>query len=570
MIRIREEADVINDEALRKRIIEEISGPENRKRKEESYRRHLCYKDKTSIYVAQELLKQFDADTVREMSYSISNISLSRKIIDKLARVYSNGVQRKVEPASAQNTVDEIAKVCEMNKNMKRANRYLRAHRNTIVGVLPCPYYEDGAALYDIKVQAFQPHLYDVIENSDDRERPMFVILSNFRMQAPVKSVVDPAVAGRGMSTVQVTPQADGKDQLIADKKEDENAENEQYIWWSKRYHFTTNGKGQMLPQGNEKTAGKITVEDIVNPIQDLPFVNFAIDQEGSFWAEGGDDIFDGAVKVNCMITNVDHIGVTQGYGQFFMKGKNLPRFVKAGPNKAILLEVESKDDPDAEIGFASSSPKLQELKEQIVMYVALLLTTNNLSTRAVATELGSSSDVASGIALIIDKSDSTEDVQDQRDIFQTNEPEIFKKIQKWQGVYKNILTDKFKKHMLPNEFKLDLKFADARPIMSEKEKLEVIQLRKDIGINTMIELLMMDDPSLTEKQAEERLLKIMEEKIQNQLKVMTPKDKVDEDGNPIESADEEVVDPNEDPNKDVDGEDRSDGGKGKLSKDDE
>jgi hypothetical protein len=391
---------------------------------------------------------------------------------------------------------------------------------------LPCPYYENGIVSYDIKVQAFQPHLYDVIENMFDREKPMFVILSNYKQQAGQQVSPDAAKEGRGFSSAKVGPVSDGKDQAIADKKEDEDQD--QYIWWSKYYHFTTNGKGEMIPVGNEKVVGKVSIDDIINPVQELPFVNFAMDQEGSFWAEGGDDIFDGAVRVNCMITNMDHIGVTQGYGQFYMKGKNLPRFVKSGVNKSILLEVESKDDPDPEIGFASSNPKLEELKEQVVMYVALLLTTNNLSTRAVSTELSGSSDMASGISLIIDKAESIEDVQDQRDVFQKNEPEIFKRIQKWQAVYKDKLKDEYKKNILPNEFKIDLKFADARPIMSEKEKLENIKLRKELGINTMIELLMLDDPSLTEKQAEERLKKLLEEKIEQGLKEQT---EVNEDG---------------------------------------
>ncbi len=550
MIRVMEESQVVADPALRKKIIMDINSPENCARKDEAYRRHLCYKDNTKHYVLTELLKQFDPTTVLEMNYSLSNLSLGRKIIDKLARVYSNGVQRKVEPETAQEALDEVAKLVDMNRTMKRTNRYLRAHHNTIVGVLPCPYYDNGSVTYEIKVQAFQPHLYDVIENPHDREKPMFIILSNYKPTVAQGYVPD--AASRGNNSAKVAPVSDGKDQSVADKKEDEN--NEQYIWWSKKYHFTTNAKGEII-----KLPGQLKI-DINNPIQDMTFVNFALDQEGSFWAEGGDDIFDGAVRVNCMITNMDHIGVNQGYGQFWMKGKNLPKNVKAGVNKAILLEQDSKEDPEMSIGFASSNPKLQELKDQVVMYVALLLTTNNLSTRSVSTQLGSGQDFASGISLIIDKAESIEDVQDQRDIFEKNEPEIFKKIQKWQAVYKNSLTESYKKYLLPNDFKLSLKFNDARPIMSEKEKLEVIKLRKELGINRAIELLMIDDPSLTEKQAEERLKVILEEKISEGLKEQTDgnPDQPDQEDGSVADQDKDEVDQEED-----DADDESDQGDG-------
>lgn len=508
MIRIEREEQVLQDPAIRKLIIEDINGPENTRRKNEAYRRHQCYKDKTSIYVIKELLQQFDDTTVKEMNYSLSNISIAKKIIDKLARVYTNGVQRNVTPETAQENVDKVAKLVSMNKIMKRTNRYLRAQHNTIVGTLPCPKIDNGVVKYEIKVQAFQPHLYDVIEDPYDREKPMFIILSNYKPQVPVQASLDAATQNRGKTTASLAPISDGKDQSIADKKEDEDQG--EYIWWSKHYHFTTNEKGEFIKSENNP--------DKINPIIDLPFDNFAIDQENSFWAEGGDDIFDGAIKVNCMITNMDHIGVTQGYGQFWMSGKGLPRNVKAGVNKSILLEYE-KDDPTPNMGFASSDPKLTELKDQVVMYVALLLTTNNLSTKSVSTDLSSSQDFPSGVSLLIDKAESVEDVQDQREIFQDNEPKIFKKIQKWQAVYKGLLTEEFSKYTLPAEFEMTLKFNDARPVMSEKEKLEVIELRQKLGINRMVDLIMIDNPQFSEKEAEEYLMEVLEDKIMQQMK---------------------------------------------------
>lgn len=533
MMRIRDEAEVLQSPELRKAIIEEISGPENQARKDESYRRHTCYKDQTSSYVVRELLKQFDDDTVREMNYSISNVSIARKIIDKLGRVYSNGVLRTGENDQQTEAIEETAKLVDLNRVMKRTNRYLRMHHNTIVGVLPCPVVDNGSELYEIKVQAYQPHLYDVIEDYYNREKPKFVILSNYKMVAPQLTSVDPARANRGASAVVPRKASDGKDQIIADMPQDDGANKEEYIWWSKHYHFTTNAKGEILS------------ETVDNPIQEMPFVNFAMDQEGSFWAQGGRDVFDGAILLNCMITNAHHIGVTQGYGQFWMKGKGLPRFIKAGVNKSILLEVESKDDPDPQIGFASSNPKLQELKAQIEMYAALLLTTNNLSTKAVSSDLSGGDSFASGISLIIDKAESVEDVQEQRDVFYQNEPIIFDLIYRWEQVYKNNLTDDFKSTMLPADLDMKIKFNDYKPIMSEKEKLENIKLRKDLGINSMIDLLMQDDPTLTKKEAEEKLLKLLEEKMKETAMMAelnaknAPEEPVGGEENPDEESEE-------------------------------
>ncbi len=517
MIRIKDESEVVDGDAatiLRKAIIEEINSPENCARKDEAFRRHQCMKDQTSVYVVEKLLKQFDDTTVKEMAYSLSNISFGRKIIDKLARVYSNGVQRTAineagEPVEdVTNSIQELSKLMKINTRMKSSNRYLRAHRNTIIGTLPCPIMDVAGTKYEIKIQPLEPHHYDVIEHEYDRERPMFIITSNYKRQALMYSNIDAAKAGRGVqaaASTQAKP-SDQKDQLGVSTKEEVEKELERYVWWSKSFHFTTNGKGEILKNDDDQY-------NTTNDLGELPFDNLSIEQDGQFWAEGGQDIFDGAVHLNCMITNTEHIGVVQGYGQFWMKGKGLPRNIKLGPNKAILMEQESKDDPAPDMGFASSNPQLAALKDQVIMYVALLLTTNNLSTRAVAAEL-SANDMASGISLLIDKSESIEDVQDQQEIFREVEPEVWHKVQRWQEILGDKLTDDFREFILPADFELSLKFNDARSIMSEKEKLENLKLRKDLGINREIDLLKIDDPSLTDAQAEERLKQIMEEKM--------------------------------------------------------
>ncbi len=539
-MRITDEDKVLNDQALRKEIIKEINGGENQSRKDEAFRRNLCLKDKTKHFTVQEILKQFDVETVQEMSYSITNVSIARKIIDKLARVYSAGVSRLSDNDANTAIVEETAKLLKMNQEMKRTNRYLRAHRNVIAGVLPCPDSEKGKEVYSLQIKVLQPYLYDVIEHEYDRERAMFYVLSDYKRVAPVKGISDAAAGGRGLEAPAPAKIGDNKDQHIADAPADQT-DGDSYIWWSEKYHFTTNVKGEIIA-GNSTIEGKI---DTANPIGVMPWQNFALDQDGAFWAEGGEDVFDASVQINCMLSNLQHIGVTQGYGQFWMKGKGLPRVFKHGPNKAILMEQESKDDPDPQIGFASANPMLSELKDLVIMHVALTLTTNNLSTRSVATELAGSQDFPSGVALVIDKAESIEDVSDQQQIFRDKEPKLFDIAQRWQELYnkKGLLKDEFKAHLLPQNPEVKLNFLEQRVIMSEKEKLEVIKLRKDLGINTMIELLKIDDPSLSDEDAEKRLAKVLEEAVANKAKEILAagdKPKVDEDGNPIK---EEVID---------------------------
>ncbi len=503
-MRVKSEIEIL-DQETRVQIINEIKGSENSSRKNAAYKRYLCYKDQTKQFVMEHLLQQFDQSTVNEMSYAIANISLIRKVVDKLARVYSHGVTRVIsgDEESTMN-MSKLEKELEFNSQIKKTNKFLKLQKNIAVYVKPCPYIEeDGTEKYRLKVEPLNPYLYDVVEDYNDRTRPLCFILSDYTYRDNVTlGLTSSQIASHNNNPVSVA-KGDGIDQKIADSPTDEKIEH--FIWWTKNYHFTTDQHGN------------ITSQNIENPIKELPFVNFAIDQDGSFWAEGGDDLVDGTILVNSVMTHNQHVAITQGYGQFWMKGKNLPRNIKVGANKAILMEYQ-EGEPTPEIGYATASPQIDSLRALVESYVALLLTTNNLSTSSVGASLSGGTSAPSGVAMILDKAESMEDVQDQRQIFVDKEPELWSIINKWLSVYGDNLDEDFKGLELKEGFEEDFNivFVDAPVIMSEKEKLDNFKLRKELGIDSMIDLIMKDNPQFNKQQAEEKLKQIMEQGIKS------------------------------------------------------
>ncbi len=510
-MRIKSEAELL-DQATRKQIIDEIKGKENQERKNQAYRRYLCYKDHTKDFVVEQLLRQFDYTTVQEMTYAIANVSFLRKVVDKLARVYSAGVQREITgDDKATENLSKLEKNLEFNASIKKTNKFLKLQKNIAVYVKPCPYTEeDGSEKYKLKVEPLNPYLYDVVEDYNDRTRPMAYILSDFTYKSANNlTVTTQQQATHNYSEVK-TGNNDGVDQKIADDPSD--AKTECIIWWSKNYHFTTDQEG------------RITSPEIDNPIKEKPFVNFAIDQDGQFWAQGGDDLVDGSILINSVMTHNQHVAITQGYGQFWMRGKNLPKNIKVGVNKVISMEY-LKDEPTPEIGYASANPQIDSLRALVESYVALLLTTNNLSTSSVGASLSGNTSAPSGVAMLIDKAESMEDVNDQRQIFVDKEPEIWDIVNKWLAIYGDNLDEDFKGLSLPENFeeKFTIKFHDAPVIMSEKEKLENLKMRKELGLDTMLDLIMKDNPQLSKDEAEKKLQEVLAEKIKNQLQVADP-----------------------------------------------
>ena len=504
-MRIKNENEIL-DPAVRKQIIEEILGSENQRRKQEAYKRYLTYKDQTKAFVVEQLQKQFDSSTVKEMEYCLANISLCRKVIDKLARVYNNGVRREVQgDEKLTESLENLSKELEINSELRKANKFLKLQKNLAFYIKPCPiYYADGSEKYSLKLEPMNPYLYDAVEHYYDRTKPMCFILSDFEYSTVQYTSLDAATVGRIASPdPQGVKKGDGIDQSIADQPDD--AKTKQFVWWSDSYHFVTDESGTIISEGTE------------NPIKMMPIVNFALDQDGQFWAQGGDDLIDGSILINSILTHNQHVAITQGYGQFYMKGKNLPRNIKIGPSKAIIMEYD-EGEPVPEIGYASSNPQIDALRGLVESYIALLLTTNNLSTSAVAAQLGQSNMAPSGIALMIDKAESMEDVNDQRQIFLDKEHEIWEIIAAWLNLYGDMLDDSLKGYALPEEIEMNIKFHDAPVVVSEQEKLQNFKLRKELGLDSMLDLIMKDNPSLTKQEAEEKLKSLLEDKMMNAM----------------------------------------------------
>lgn len=519
-MRIKNQDEILNIE-VRKKIIDEILGQENQARKDEQYKRYLCLKDKAKRFVTEQLLLHFDQTTVSEMMMMISNVSLYRKVIEKLAKVYSHGVTRVVLDSE-----DDTAKIEELDdklnftSRMKEINQFLKASKNTVMYVKPCPYYDETNEIkWRPTLQPLMAYLYDAVEDYYDRTKPLVYVLSNYEQTNQRRVSQEPSKEGRTFNTPRVEPRGDAKDQAIADSKEDENADKKHFIFWSDRWHFTTDESGAVLDKNGEETslAGDELLDFMSNPIDEMPIVNFADGQVNSFWAEGGDDLVDQSILVNSLISNYQYTGFLQGHGQIVMTGKKLPRNIKVGPNHAVLLEYED-DDPIPTFGFASPSPQLAELRQQAETAAALMLTTNNLSTSSVNTRLDQNANMAAGISLMIDKSESIEDVRDQQQIFLDNEPHIWRIINKWLQVYaeSGSLDEAYQELILPEGFEQELliKFGEPKVLLSEKEKLEIMEKKKALGLVDQVDLIMMENPDMTREDAEEKMRQIQEAKM--------------------------------------------------------
>lgn len=523
---IKFEAELLNEE-IRKSVIHKIESQHNKNRKAESYRRHKCYKDSTKDYVIEHLLKQFDPITVQEMSYAISNISILKKVVSKLARVYSNGVERTIqgEGKEADNEkLNKIEKLLNIDSAMKKADRYLRLHNNVNVFVKPYPIYSaDGLNItWGVGLEVLAPHHFDVICNEYNKAQPLVVVLSDYEPQAVGAPTLEARAADmRALSNVAPIKPINGpvSSNVVPTSTTPSHVApmptKKTYVFWSKNYHFTCDENGTIISSDKNP--------EHLNPLKTFNHILFSRDNDGQYWSESGDALTDGAILINSVLSHTNNVGITQSYGQFYATGSKIPRQIKLGMTHSIIVEYDKDEQAKPELGFLNANPQLDSLRSLIEMFTALYLTTNNLSTSGVATQLNGSSSAASGVALIIDKAESLEDVQDQRQGFLDKEPSLIVAINSVLKAYQTQLNEDFKDLLLPEDFEksLSVKFFDPTPIMSEDEKLKNLTSRLELGLESMVTVLMKDDPSLSRELAEEKLKTLLQDRIKFKLEAM-------------------------------------------------
>lgn len=514
----------ILDEGFRKQIITQINGTENVNRKKLQAATWEIWRDQVRKYVLERLAAQgFKEDTLKIMNQRAANVNLFKKVVSKKARSYSKGVDRSV-PDDKEGTrdIDTVAGVLDLTGAMKRADRYRKAARNCLLFIYPIEVEDEndpGRTVWTLTAKVFFPHLYDVIPDAKDREKARCVILSPFTEEASYAA--QPSLHGGDgrniMSYANPIWRRDGIDQTIANSPRDSGARpsnKREYIWWTGKYHFTTDENGVVIssksPQRNE------------NPINRLPFVNITEEQDGEFWAVGGEDLVESTILVNLKLTDMESILHMQGWGQLVVEGEDLQsKDFALGPMQAMMMNTAKGATFATKASILQHDPHTDEHLKSVEVHVALALTTNNLSIKSVSTNLDASTQ-ASAIAKMVDESENMDDISEDQEYYAKKEKEAFKISEAWLGTLRPVenCLPELKETKPLKVAELVTQYHNQEQVVSEQERLANLKIRKELGLDTLVDLIKRDNPQMTEEQAERKALSIMNERAQLELKL--------------------------------------------------
>lgn len=523
-MKLRTEKEIM-DVRTRVAIIEDISvGKESKARKAEHTKRAEVYNDRTREYVLRNIKEEMGNSTALEMLHRTPNISITKKVVDKKARVYKDRPVRKADKVKPGKVLEAFADYIGLDAFMKKVNKKVELHLNVLVKALPVKSV-DEEGFWDLRLGILTPQNFDVIEDPDDPTRPMVIILSYARHDAMFLSdyragdSVDNTIAEPSASEAKVA--SIGKEAV--------------YVWWSKSFHFITDEKG-VLQAGSP--------EGGVNELGFLPFESFAKGQDGRFWVDGGEGLADNAILINHLIADMNYSAKYQSVGIGYVTGKSVPKEIQMGPNRFITIEQE-EGQPEPKVGFATPNPKLEENLNIIEQELAFFLTSEGLEPGAISGRLEGAS-AQSGIQEIIQKSEPSTAIEDDQQLYKDTEPRLVRLSARVVADLRDrgVLCKELEEvGDLPIDIDYALTFERPKPFMTDKELIEIIEARQRTGLFTEQELLQELHPDWDEKMIEEQLAKLKEMKAtklkdQQALIPGLNKDKVLEPGKEEEDED--------------------------------
>lgn len=441
---------------LIKIIAKRVNEPGRASARMQDYKRWLMFNGSTEEIIKEAISREYaKPETVEELSARLIPINFTNKIITKLAGVYTQEPLRRASDGNVSDTElleQYIEEMC-LNQRMKEANRYFKLFKRNLMEV----YVDDEGEPY---VRNLPRHTYEVFSYSS---------LTPNRPDVVVKIVRD-----------------------------DRDLMKQVLHIWSSESNFATNGNGDIIMQPDNPEG--------LNTYGTLPFIYI---NESSFSTDPipDDDLMRMSIALPVILTDICWATKYQSNSILWTLGD--VGTIPSSPNSVVAMNF-GPDGQEPKIGQIKPEVDTDKVISMVQTLVALLLSTKNLSTSTVQAQL-TTQNVASGISKMIDNAESVEDKKDQQEYFRKAEHELWELIAEnmipaWRAA--GMLSPEFNKEFSKN-FEVDVFFTEPKVMTSEKEQIEISEMRLKAGFSTLRMELEAIYPQLNREQVEELALEI-------------------------------------------------------------
>jgi hypothetical protein len=459
------------DPFVRSRILQETNSQENIDRKKVSAAQYDIFQDMILPYVKSYLKGFLSAETVNEMPL-IASVNLARRIVTKEAAIYIRPPKRTFVNASPelQQKLEWLYEQMKMNTYFLKANQWFKYQGQTWMQII----LKNGM----LKPRVLMKHQIDVVPKEDDPETADAYLIKGFDRSRYMSSLYDTTKQGNNDTLGDLASRSDYTNQSIADK-EDYKAKTKSVAWWTQDFNFITDERGA-ISSGLE----------IENTIGKLPFIEISSPKDYEYYIRDGAALSDFTIQFNASLSDVMNIMRMQGFGQAIIKGDPdmIPENVQLGPNFIIKLPVNPDRQVQTDFEFKNSGADLEGSIRVLESLLSAFLSSRGLDPNTVNTK-GEFKSFNSGLDRLLAMIEMFEPAKSDFDVFQEAEHDAFEVIKAYVNTYGGSeLLNKIDIGAIPEDVYLDVSFPEPQMIMSEREKLDLLQSKLDMGIISKVE----------------------------------------------------------------------------------
>lgn len=474
----------ILDVEVRRRIIQDILGEENKRRKVDSFKRMDIYKKNQRKYILERISRDLSPETVANMR-TFTSINFTKKIIDAKASVYKHSPNRSFTNATERELeqIEALYEYAMADIKLKKSNRVYKLEDQATIQVLP----KDGK----VCVRVLAPHHFDVVPRVDMPELAEVYILSGFDKQYAYQDTQSGESLDSRSGGTTLAGYYDNMNQSIADR-EDYFDKLNYFVFWSKDYHFACNKSGQILGEGNVPLNGSVSEEMLVNPIGKLPFIDLVVDRDFEYWAQTGSNITDLQLDLGSQISDTCDVNFRQGYSQAILSATEAPRSMQIGPHTLLFLKKDPRGEASTQpsFEFATPSPDLGNSIRLTEMLLAMGLTSEGLDASLISTGPSSNgaSAYSSGYERLLAQIEEFSASQDDFQLFENVELELFDLLRVWSNTLQNVrgeleLIPELKGGIISDNVELDISFMAPEMLQSQGEKEDSAIKKLEAGL---------------------------------------------------------------------------------------
>lgn len=428
------------------------------------------YEGNLKSHIESSMSLEFNPNAFQAAKERIAPINILKRTTDKLAKVYSQGVERTSAEDSDDKLITEYEDVLDLNVDMAKSDSMV----NLLRSVAFEPYIKNGVP----QMRVLTPNQFTVwSDDAHDKTNPtVFIKFMGTEMRT---SIVDGQETEREVNIYVLYD----KDEFL--KVDSEMAELER----------------------KDHDVGRIP----------FTYMNLSISK---LVPSPDEDSYCMSILIPKLLSDLNYASKYLSHGIRYGIDVDISN-LEGNPDAFWDIKSQDKENSKPQIGVLAPSVDIDKVitlvKEELSMY----LEARSLKVGA----SGKFENNASGFAKLIDNADVTDVRKENMHTFKAVEKDLWDLISTLHNMWvtnEEIKVDNMGK-MFSSDFKVSIKYGDLAPIVDPQEKRDSLLFRMDNGLTTMERAIREANSDMTKEEQDKLIEEIKLEKTQSDKETPNP-----------------------------------------------